>query len=189
MLRAFDVLDEMQGGTLSVTGSYDDRDSAHTLRGNATIEEFRITKAPAMAKLLQGMSLYGLVNLVQGPGLGFTRVVAPFGLSHDALTLDDARAYNASLGLTAKGRIDLAARTAQLEGTVVPAYIFNSLLGRIPFLGRVFSPEQGGGVFAASYSVRGALDDPTVTVNPLAALTPGFLRGFFDIFKSAPKEP
>jgi len=30
--------------------------------------------------------------------------------------------------------------------------------------------------------MRGALRDPAVTVNPLAALTPGFLRGVFGIF-------
>jgi hypothetical protein len=69
-----------------------------------------------------------------------------------------------------------------LEGTIVPAYFFNSLLGNIPLVGRLFSPERGGGMFAASYSVRGALDDPEVTVNPLSALTPGFLRGLFGLF-------
>jgi hypothetical protein len=37
-------------------------------------------------------------------------------------------------------------------------------------------------VFAASYALRGPLDDPAVSVNPLTALTPGFLRGLFGIF-------
>ena len=69
-----------------------------------------------------------------------------------------------------------------LQGTIVPAYFFNSLLGNVPLIGRLFSPERGGGVFAASYSLRGKLDDPDVTVNPLSALTPGFLRGVFGIF-------
>lgn len=67
--------------------------------------------------------------------------------------------------------------------------MFNSLLGRIPVIGRLFSPEQGGGVFAASYRVRGPLDDPEATVNPLAALTPGFLRGLFGIFEGGQQGP
>ena len=71
-----------------------------------------------------------------------------------------------------------------MEGTIVPAYVFNSLLGRIPILGRLFSPEQGGGLFAATYRMRGPLADPSVSVNPLAALTPGFLRGIFGIGQS-----
>ncbi|MBV8398709.1 MAG: hypothetical protein JOZ17_08205, partial [Acetobacteraceae bacterium] len=69
-----------------------------------------------------------------------------------------------------------------LEGTIVPAYFFNSLLGRVPLVGKLFSPEQGGGVFAARYTVRGPLADPQVSVNPLSALTPGFLRGLFGTF-------
>ena len=64
----------------------------------------------------------------------------------------------------------------------MPAYFFNSLLGDLPVVGRLFSPEPGGGLFAASYDVRGALADPTVRVNPLAMLTPGFLRGLFNAF-------
>jgi hypothetical protein len=30
--------------------------------------------------------------------------------------------------------------------------------------------------------LKGKLDDPEVVVNPLSALTPGFLRGVFGIF-------
>jgi hypothetical protein len=37
-------------------------------------------------------------------------------------------------------------------------------------------------VFAASYTVRGPLDNPEISVNPLSALTPGFLRGLFGLF-------
>ena len=56
------------------------------------------------------------------------------------------------------------------------------MLGNIPLIGKLFSPEEGGGLFAARYTMRGKLDDPTVFVNPLSALTPGFLREMFGIF-------
>ena len=81
-----------------------------------------------------------------------------------------------------KGRVDLDAERIDMQGTIVPAYFFNSLLGNIPLVGKLFSPERGGGVFAASYTLRGRLEDPDVSVNPLAALTPGFLRGLFGLF-------
>jgi AsmA-like C-terminal region len=179
LLRAFNIMDTMQGGQLSVSGAYDDRSAEHPLSGTAEIREFRIHDAPFLARLLKAITLYGLVDLVQGPGLGFTRLIAPFTLTSNALDLADARAFSASLGLTMKGRVDLAQSQANLEGTIVPAYLFNSLLGHIPFVGKLFSPEQGGGLFAASYTVRGPLADPQVSVNPLSALTPGLLRGVF----------
>ena len=77
---------------------------------------------------------------------------------------------------------------ADIEGTIVPAYVFNTLLGNLPLVGRLFSPEAGGGVFAATYRIQGALSDPAVTVNPLAALTPGFLRGLFGLFEGRGEE-
>jgi hypothetical protein len=189
LLRTLDIVQTMSGGTLTASGRYDDSTDAHPLRGTAELSDFRIRNAPSIGRILQGMSLYGLLELARGPGLGFSKMVAPFRLSREVLTLEDARAFSPSLGITAKGTLDLASSTANIEGTVVPAYFFNSLLGRVPLVGRLFAPEQGGGVFAATYSVRGKLDDPAVSVNPLAALTPGFLRGFFDMFDGASSAP
>ncbi len=182
LLHAFGLVDNMNGGRLTLQGRYDDRAPGHPLQGSAEIADFRMRNAPALAKLLQAMTLYGLVEVLQGSGLGFNRLIAPFRLSRDVLELADARAFSASLGMTAKGRIDLARNGIAVEGTIVPAYFFNTLLGEIPLVGRLFSPERGGGLFAATYSLRGSLDDPAVVVNPLAALTPGFLRGLFGIF-------
>jgi len=121
------------------------------------------------------------VDALSGPGLGFSRLIAPFTLTPETLTLGEARAFSASLGLTARGTLDRRRGSLAMEGTIVPAYIFNSLLGNIPIFGRLFSPEAGGGVFAATWRAQGPLEDPQVSVNPLAALTPGFLRGLFGI--------
>jgi hypothetical protein len=182
LLRGLDYLRSMQGGKLSVQAQYDDVQPGRPLAGTADIENFRVRDAPALGRLLQAMTLYGLVEMVQGPGLGFTRLIAPFRLTDDALELTDARAFSSSLGLTAKGRANLDVQRLDMQGTIVPAYFFNSLLGNVPLVGRLFSPERGGGLFAASYTVRGPIEDPQVSVNPLTALTPGFLRGLFGIF-------
>jgi len=181
LLQALDVDDKMEGGQMTLRGSYDDGRPDHPLVGTAVIEKFRIRNAPVLARLLQAMTLYGLVDVVRGPGLGFNRLEAPFRYSGDTLELADARAFSSSLGMTAKGRFDLARETADVQGTIVPAYFFNSLLGDIPLIGKLFSPERGGGLFAATYTVRGPLADPSVSVNPLAALTPGALRGVFGL--------
>ncbi|MCA3356993.1 MAG: hypothetical protein ING02_03275 [Roseomonas sp.] len=181
LLRAFDVLKTIQGGKLNVTGRYENSRPGATLTGDAVLEDFVVRDAPGLGKVLQAMTLYGLVDALSGSGLNFARATIPFSLSPDALVLQDARAFSSSLGVTAKGRIDRRRDTIDTEGTIVPAYIFNTLLGRIPLFGRLFSPEEGGGLFAVSYRMRGPLNDPQITVNPLAALTPGFLRGIFGI--------
>ncbi len=49
-------------------------------------------------------------------------------------------------------------------------------------LGALLVGEKGGGVFAVTYRMTGPMDDPVVTVNPLAALAPGILRELFSVF-------
>jgi hypothetical protein len=38
---------------------------------------------------------------------------------------------------------------------------------------------EGEGLLAVTYHMTGDLGDPEVSVNPLSALAPGFLRGLF----------
>jgi hypothetical protein len=182
LLAAMDITPDVRDGTFSLSARYDETAAGAPLSGSAEMTDFRVLKAPGLARVLQAMTLYGLAQVLEGPGLRFSKLIAPFRLADDRLDLVDARAYNPSLGLTVKGSVDLEHRVADLSGTIVPAYFFNSLLGNIPLVGRLFSPEKGGGLFAAAYTIDGPLDDPKVNVNPLAAITPGFLRGLFSMF-------
>jgi hypothetical protein len=182
LLQGIDVTSAIKGGVLSVGGDFDDSTPRHALSGTLEMSDFRVINAPALGKLLQAVTLYGLVDALGGPGLRFSRLIMPFQSDDDTLALHDARAFSPSLGLTVEGRIDRAADRLDLAGTLVPAYVFNSMLGRIPLIGGLFSAEKGGGLFAMNYSLRGPMDNPTVVANPLSALTPGILRGMFGVF-------
>ncbi|MBV9653791.1 MAG: hypothetical protein JOZ42_04420, partial [Acetobacteraceae bacterium] len=179
LLGALGVTDGIEGGTLTVAGRYDDTRPGRPLSAQLRMGPFRITDAPFSARLLKAITIYGIADLLRGPGIGVSDVVAPFTLTGDRLELGDSRAVSPALGVTARGAIDLDRRTADIRGTIVPAYFFNSLPGRIPGIGRLFSPEAGGGLFAADFTLRGPLDDPNLSVNPLSLLTPGALRDVF----------
>ena len=179
LLKATNAYDLVSGGALRIDGTYDDRAPDHPLDGTEEMDNFILGDAPTVAKALAAMTLYGVVDLMHGKGLFFRKMVVPFHLADRRLQLTQARAYSASLGLTAHGSIDLPNNRFDLQGTIVPAYFFNSLLGHIPLIGKYFSPEKGGGVFAAKYELVGPIDNPQVHVNPLSIVTPGFLRGMF----------
>ncbi len=57
------------------------------------------------------------------------------------------------------------------------------VLGKIPVVGKVFSGKEGGGLFAATYGVKGTYDNPEISFNPLSVLAPGFLRDVFTFSK------
>lgn len=182
VLRALGITTSIRGGRLALTGQYTETRPGAPLSGTAELDNFVVRDAPALGKLLQAMTLFGVLEAMQGGnGLVFTRAVVPFVLEPDVLRVNEARAFSASLGLTAQGRLLRERAVLDMEGTIVPAYVFNTLLGNLPLVGRLFSPERGGGVFAATFRAQGPPEDPTITVNPLAALTPGFLRGLFDL--------
>jgi hypothetical protein len=182
LLRALGIVETIAGGRMTLDAAYADSRPGTALAGVAELEQFSVRNAVALGKLLQAMTLYGLVEASRGGnGLAFTRAVVPFALTPTEVRLEDARAFSASLGLTARGRVTRERAVLDLEGTIVPAYFFNSLLGNLPIIGRLFSPEAGGGLFAATFRARGPAEEAEIMVNPLAALTPGFLRGLFGL--------
>jgi hypothetical protein len=97
--------------------------------------------------------------------------------------------YGGSLGITTKGSVDFGADVIDLEGTIVPAYAVNQVLGEIPVIGWILTGGEGGGLLAVSYRVAGPVSAPEISVNPLSALTPGFLRGLFDLFEDDGSPP
>lgn len=182
-LRTFGYFDNIHGGKFELTGTIDDSVPERPVDGKLVIKNYRLIRAPVLAKLLTAASLTGILNLLSGEGIGFTGLEAPFRLVDGVAEVKDARAYGPDLGLTAKGTIDLASDTLDIEGTLVPAYVINSILGNIPLVGGLLTGEAGGGVFAVTYKMKGPRADPTVTANPLSALAPGFLRKLFNIFE------
>ncbi|NBX03203.1 MAG: DUF3971 domain-containing protein [Alphaproteobacteria bacterium] len=181
-LKALDVVDSVQGGDLSISGNYDDSGAKSLLKGKIDIKDYTVKDAPVLAKIISLASFTGFLDTLQGKGIVFKRLLAPFTLHNDVITLTKAKTSGSAIGMTADGTITLPKTTMDISGTVVPSYSLNSAVAKVPLVGSLLSGGDGQGMFAARYTIKGGEKSPDVSVNPLSILTPGFLRGLFDAF-------
>lgn len=189
VFKMLNISGNILSGQLQLNGSYDDSKPESPLLGSVEVTSFRLVRAPVIAKLLSVAFLTGILDSLRGEGIGFDRMEASFTMRNDVLETSTARAHGSALGLTAQGWVNLANQTIGMRGTIVPAYAVNSILNNIPLIGTLLG-GSGSGIFAATYRMTGGLEDPDIAVNPLATLTPGFLRGLFRIFEGGvPPQP
>ncbi|MEQ6247761.1 AsmA-like C-terminal region-containing protein [Sulfitobacter sp. HNIBRBA3233] len=173
VLRSVGLIRQAVGGALDLmlvpvgaAGAFD---------GTLNVSDISIRDAPAMAALVNAISVVGLINEMNGDGIYFDDVDAKFRLTPNRLTISDASAVGASLGLSMDGVFATDTGQIAMQGVITPVYLFNgigSLLTR-----------PGEGLIGFNYSLGGQAKDPEVSINPLSALAPGGLR---DIFR-APK--
>ena len=184
ILRAMNLHDGMIGGQVQIDGHTLHAGAGGPLRGRLEVKDFTMLQAPILARVLAAASLPGILKLLNNDGLAFAKLSGDFELAEGIITTKQLRTHGGALGLTAKGTVDVKTSSLNLKGTVIPFYGLNTLLSRIPVVGSILSGGKGEGLIAVTYRLTGTFADPQVAVNPASALTPGFLRGIFDLFES-----
>lgn len=186
ILYGLDLFDSGVKGDLEMHGEFLDKEAgaAQTppvMQGDIRIRNMQVVNAPALTRLLTLASLTGIRDVLTGGGLTFSRIIIPFRAHEGVTTLNDAYGSGSEIGFTLKGTMNDAGGTVDLSGTVIPAYTLNTVFGKVPLLGKILLGGSNQGVFAINYSARGPGENADIFVNPLSALTPGFLRKIFDL--------
>ncbi len=146
-----------------------------TYDGTLRVQNVRIRNAPALAELVNAISVVGLLDQLQASGILFSEVDADFRLTPDTVRIVRGSAVGASLGVSAAGVVGVQTGALALQGVVSPIYFLNSI-------GSVLT-RKGEGLFGFNYTVGGTAKSPSVSVNPLSILTPGMFR---EIFRTSP---
>ncbi len=186
-LSALGISKSIRGGRLTIDGR--PRPSGpRDMAGTAILTDFKMNDAPVVAKLVNAMSLPGIIGLLNGEGLSFKKARVDFSWTDKGpptqtanmrlLSLKNGQTSGASLGLSFEGNIDNWKNIYDLHGTIVPVSDLNKFLNIIPIIGTVLT-AGGEGIIAATYTVTGPKSQPDVMVNPLSVLAPGILRKIF----------
>ncbi len=151
--------------------------TAGSFDGYLAIRNLRVRDAPAIAALLDAISVVGLLQQLDGQGLAFDEVDARFRLTPDRVVVTEASAVGPGLGISLDGIYTLASKTFDFQGVVSPFYLLNGI-------GSVLT-RRGEGLIGFNFTITGSGDAPDVAVNPLSVFTPGMFR---EIFRRPPPE-
>lgn len=169
VLRAGKFLDGAFGGTLDLT--IVPAGDAGTFDGTLGLRQLRVRDAPAIAELLDAISVVGLLQQLDGQGLAFDEVDAQFRLTPSQIVVTQSSAVGPGLGISLDGIYTLGSRAVDFQGVVSPFYLLNGIGS--------FLTRKGEGLIGFNFTVRGTPGAPQVGVNPLSVFTPGMFREIF----------
>ena len=89
-----------------------------------TITDFKVSKVPALAKLLTLASLQGIADTLGGEGIRFESFEMKSNSDGDLLNIEDALAMGPAISILLEGYVEKG-KTVSLRGTLVPATKLN----------------------------------------------------------------
>jgi hypothetical protein len=172
VLADYKFFEGIKGGKLLYNLVYDNDGSASKM----TIENFKVVKAPAFAKLLTLADLGGIADLLSGEGMSFDILEINMKSDKNVSTVEEILALGPSLSVLMDGYIEKKTGLISLSGTLVPAKTLNSLISKIPVVGNILVGNKvGDGIFGVSFKMKGLPGKIKTTVNPVKTLTPRFI--------------
>ncbi len=117
--------------------------------GYVKIEGIRIQDAPVMAEVLNAVSIVGLLEQLNGPGIYFSDVSGRFQVTPQKIIVGESSAVGPAMGISLDGVYDIASRQMDFQGALSPLYIVNAI-------GRIVA-KKGEGLFAFNYRLRARL--------------------------------
>jgi len=187
-LRGLGMFNIGIGGDMKVVADMVKHERGISLGGHAEAKKFKVIDTPEFSKLLAEKKFKKAQEELKRGGLVFNTFSMEFRTYNGVMEITKGRARGSSLGITMEGAVDQAYDEMSISGTLIPAYGLNSFLGNIPLIGTLLTGGKGQGIFAATYSISGPLDDPTIKINPLAALAPGIFRSLFSAIGGSKKK-
>jgi hypothetical protein len=150
--------------------------------GHLSVSNFAVRGEPALERIAGGAAPNdpGPRPQAGGSGVDFTEMRVTFTKAPGRLAIRDGVVRGNSVGATLEGQIDFARDNVHMHGTFVPAYGLNNMFAQPPVLGFFLGGGQKEGLIGITYEVVGSPHAPTLRVNPMSALMPGFTRKIFE---------
>ncbi len=172
LLSDYNFFKGLKGGSLNYVSDFDDNNSSSIL----TINNFKLNKAPTLAKILSLADLKGLTDTLKGEGISFDTLSIKFNSDTSKMDIEEIFMIGPSISILVDGYVEKETGLVSLRGTLVPAKTLNNIISKIPVVGDILIGKKiGEGVFGISFKIKGLPNNLKTTVNPVKTLTPRFI--------------
>ena len=171
---------DMLGGVLIGKGSFrkfDDYDL--TIK----VKDFSIDKEAKFYNLILTSRLLDVFSLLQNKQNQFNYLEVPVQKKGKIFNIDHALMLGGTVAFSFKGEANPSQKTAKINGTYGPLYLFEKNFSEVPFLNELFGKNIEESLLAADFKVIKNDNKTDFIFNPLSILTPGKARNFFDIWE------
>ena len=147
------------------------------------VKDFSINKDAKFYNLIFTSRLLDIFSILQNNQDEFNYLEVPLFKKGDLFTFDHAIMLGGTVAFSFKGDANPKAKTAKINGTYGPLYLFEKNFQNVPFLKELFGKNVEESLIAADFKVLKNGNKTDFIFNPLSILTLGKTRNFFDIWE------
>jgi len=174
------ITKNMIGGALIGKGNFrrfDDYDL--TIK----VKDFSVNKESKFYNLIFTSRLLDIFSILQNKQDEFNYLEIPIQKKGKVFKFDHAIMLGGTVAFSFKGEANPSQKTAKVNGTYGPLYLFEKNFQNVPFLKEFFGKNVEESLIAADFKVSKNGNKTDFIFNPLSVLTPGKTRNFFDIWE------
>ena len=174
------ITKNMIGGVLIGKGNFrrfDDYDL--TIK----VKDFSVNKESKFYNLIFTSRLLDIFSILQNKQDKFNYLEIPIQKKGKVFNFDHAIMLGGTVAFSFKGEANPSQKTASVNGTYGPLYLFEKNFQNVPFLKELFGKNVEESLIAADFKVSKNGNKTDFIFSPLSVLTPGKTRNFFDIWE------
>ncbi len=177
LLNALGFTKNIKSGEMDLDIDFLDNNYNH-YKGQIKSKKFSVVNTPGIINSLSVLSFSGIKSIISGEGVYFEKGEANIYVTNKIFKFDKLYLSSDSLGIAAKGKLNLEKKSIDLKGSVAPIKLISRIISVVPAIGELLTGLKKEGLFAGQFRMVGQIQNPEIQLNTLS-FAPGILRDLF----------
>ena len=177
LLNALGFTKNIKSGEMDINIDFLNDDYNH-YKGHIKSKKFSLVNAPGIINSLSVLSFSGITSIISGEGVFFEKGKTNIIVKNKIFYFDKLYLSSDSLGIAAKGKLDLEKKSIDLRGSVAPIKLISKIISVVPAIGELLTGLKKEGLFAGQFKMVGLLENPEIQLNKMS-FAPGIFRDIF----------